>query len=139
MDPTLHICFLLLVAFAGIRLQIGGIIDYQLNKNALKKRKIGQTAKEWLLYSRFREEIPKPYLTLYVLVFTLHPLGLLLCVIAKAAKLPEEVCTITNYILSCFDSAWILLYTLMFRRGKDKRIRYERWIKRRRGQTPRKK
>lgn len=139
MDPTLHICFLILCSFASIRLQIGGIIDYQLNKNALKKRKRGQTAKEWLLYSRFREEIPRPYLLLYALVLTLHPLGLLLCAVVKAVKLPTEICVFVNHFLSGFDTVWILLYALMFRRGKDKRVRYERWIKRRRGQTPRKK
>ena len=48
-----------LLSFIYIRGFISGEKDYQLNTSAIKKRNKGQTFKEWFLYSRFREEIPK--------------------------------------------------------------------------------
>ena len=56
------------VAFVIIRSNISGILDYQLNRSALKKRKKDETVKEWLLYSRFREEIPTAIRVIYFFI-----------------------------------------------------------------------
>lgn len=127
------------LSFAMIRSHIGGILGYQLNRNAWKKRKKGETVKEWLLYSRFREEIPKAILILYFIILSIHPVAMLVCYIVYRAELPAEIGACATYSMLYFNAAWTTVLSLMFRRGKDKRVRYERWIKRRRGQTPRKK
>ena len=57
--------FVAICDFIGLRGMIGGVISYQLNKNAEKKRRAGQSFRESFLYSRFREEIPKIYIFLY--------------------------------------------------------------------------
>ena len=126
------------VAFVIIRSNISGILDYQLNRSALKKRKKDETVKEWLLYSRFREEIPKAILVLYFVILAVHPAAMLVCYIVYRANFPE-IGRGTVYFMLSFNAAWTSVLSLLFRPGKDKRIRYERWIKRRRGQTPRKK
>ena len=126
------------VAFVIIRSNISGILDYQLNRSALKKRKKDETVKEWLLYSRFREEIPKAILVLYFAILAMHPAAMLVCYIVYRANFPE-IGRGTVYFMLSFNAAWTSVLSLLFRPGKDKRIRYERWIKRRCGQTPRKK
>ena len=71
----LVLCWVL--TFFSIRLELSNIIEYQLNKNAFKKRKKGMTFKEWFLYTRYREEIPKILLFLYFFIVIGHPLVLL--------------------------------------------------------------
>ena len=51
-----------------VREFISGLEVYQLNTSAYKKRVKGQTIKEWFLYSRFRDIIPKSILILYFLL-----------------------------------------------------------------------
>lgn len=74
------------LAFAIIRSNISGILDYQLNRSAMKKRKKGETVKEWFLYSRFREEIPKAILVLYFAILchaSCGNAGVLYCIPCK--------------------------------------------------------
>lgn len=127
------------VAFVIIRSNISGILDYQLNRSALKKRKKDETVKEWLLYSRFREEIPKAILVLYFVILAVHPAAMLVCYVVHCTKASVGISTGAAYFILFFNAAWTSVLSLLFRPGKDKRIRYERWIKRRRGQTLRKK
>ena len=104
-----------------------------------KKRKKDETVKEWLLYSRFREEIPKAILVLYFVILAVHPAAMLVCYVVHCTKASVGISTGAAYFILFFNAAWTSVLSLLFRPGKDKRIRYERWIKRRRGQTPRKK
>lgn len=63
-----------LIFYFSTRSFISGVIDYCLNTSARKKRRKGQTFKEWFFYTRFRDVIPKIMLvwyfgTLWVFVF----------------------------------------------------------------------
>ena len=100
---------------------------------------IRRRGKEWLLYSRFREEIPKAILVLYFVILAVHPAAMLVCYVVHCTKASVGISTGAAYFILFFNAAWTSVLSLLFRPGKDKRIRYERWIKRRRGQTPRKK
>jgi len=51
-----------LLEFLYARGFLNGIKCYQLNRNAYKKRKKGETFKEWLFYDRWKNEIPKIFL-----------------------------------------------------------------------------
>ena len=66
-----------ILSFVDLRFFFGGLIDYQINKSARKKRRQGMTFKEWLFYLRFRNEIPKVLLILYFTVLIVHPLILI--------------------------------------------------------------
>lgn len=48
-----------------VRSYINGAISYCLNRNAEKKRRKGQSIKEWFLFSRFRDVIPRIMLVWY--------------------------------------------------------------------------
>lgn len=54
-----------LICFCFFRLTASYIIQYLMNNNAEKKRKKGQTFKDWLLFKRFRTEIPKYHIIMY--------------------------------------------------------------------------
>ena len=97
-----------------------------------KKRNKGQTFKEWFLYSRYREEIPKILLILYFVVVAIHPLVLIFCVIFSFIKPLEWVGPVLAKGISAFDVIWILILHILFCQIKPG-YKYERWIERRKG------
>ena len=128
------ICWVL--AFWGIRSELSCISSYQLNKNAYKKRKKGMTFKERLLYSRYREEIPKLFLYLYFLIVIGHPAVLFVCLLLSLLGPCTEVGEIFAKGVAGFDFGWLLLYVLAFWFGRGSGPKYSRWIKKKRGMPP---
>ena len=127
------------LAFFYIRWILAGIIAYQLNNSALKKRKKGMTFKERLLYSRYREEIPKLFLYLYFLIVIGHPAVLFVCLLLSLLGPCTEVGEIFAKGVAGFDFGWLLLYVLAFWFGRGSGPKYSRWIKKKRGMQPKKK
>ena len=64
------VCFIF--SFWELRDFISGEIVYQMSYRAFRRKKKGQTLKEWFLYSRFREEIPRGFLTFYFVIIVIH-------------------------------------------------------------------
>lgn len=56
-----------------LRSLLSGILRYQLNLSAYKKRKKRQTFREWLFYSRYKQEIPRILRVLYFTIPIIHP------------------------------------------------------------------
>ena len=83
------LCWALAIFY--IRWILSGIISYQLNNSALKKRQKGITFKERLLYSRYREEIPKAFLYLYFLIMIGHPFILFVCLVLQVLGPYNEI------------------------------------------------
>jgi len=130
------ICWIL--AFISIRSLLSGIIAYQLNSSASKKRKKGQTFAEWFLYARYRKEIPKILLLLYFVIAFGHPSVLLACLILHLVGPYPEIGGILAKGAGCFDIVWTVIYALMFW-SRDSAPAYSRWIKKKRGMPPKKK
>lgn len=124
------ICYLL--SFLYIRGFLEGIKYYQLNTSARKKRKKGQTFKEWLLYSRYREEIPKILLIGYFLIVAIHLLALISCIIFNLIKPLDGFGHILAKGILMFDGLWMIIIQLLFWQAKPG-FKYERWIKKKRG------
>ena len=132
-----------LLSLLFIRADISGIIAYRLNKNARKKRKKGQTFKEWFLYSRYRNEIPKIFLVLYFFINFIHPLALLLCIsfhfIKELTKFEPIVFKIVLFGIPLFGGSWILILQILFwTRIPGPYVPYERWISKKGGKKKRK-
>lgn len=128
------LCWALAIFY--IRWIISGIIAYQLNNSALKKRKKGITFKERLLYSRYREEIPKVFLYLYFLIMIGHPSVLVVCLILHVLGPYDGIGGTLAKGVADFDIAWLLLYILAFWVGRGSGPHYSRWIKKKRGMSP---
>lgn len=61
-------------SFLAIRNILWGIKELYLSKHERKRRKKGQTFKEWFLYSRYKKEIPRILIWLYFIVLIIHPI-----------------------------------------------------------------
>lgn len=123
------------LAFISIRSLLSGIISYQLNNSAYKKRKKGMRFKEWFFYSRYREEIPKILLLLYFVIVFGHSLMVLVCLLLHLVGPYPEIGGVLTEGVMIFDFAWTVLYGLMFW-SRDSAPAYSRWIKKKRGMPP---
>ena len=112
---------------------LGSVICYQLNKNAIKKRKKGQSLKEWFLYSRFRDVLPRLAVIWYFIVVAIHPLILAVCIILTLAGVPNEVGKWVAVSTFGFDLFWIIGSWFLFYDPKDGGYKWSRWIKKKRG------
>lgn len=128
------ICWVL--AFWEVRGELSGIIVYQLNNSAYKKRKKGMRFKEWFLYTRYREEIPKILLRLYFVVVIAHPSILAICfLLYLLGPYPEIGGNLAKGIM-WFDVGWLLILWIAFWDWPSSFPKYSRWIKKKRGMPP---
>lgn len=129
------LCYFISLLFA--RGFLYGIKRYQLNNSAYKKRKKGETFKEWLFYNRYKEEIPKILRALYYTVLIIHPVCLIACVFAYVITSSLSPGGALAIFIAGFDVVWMLVIALLFwSPGRD--YAYERWITRKRGQKRKK-
>ena len=127
-----------LLAFLTIRWYLWGIKTYPLNTSARKKRKKGETIREWFLYTRYREEIPKFFLGLYFVIVFLHAAVLIVWVIQHFVGPYPFFGHCMTVTLIVFDAVWMLLLRLMFW-SRDGSMPYERWVPKKRGMRPKRK
>ena len=124
------LCYFISLLF--VRGFLYGIKRYNLNNSAYKKRKRGETFKEWLFYSRYKEEIPKILRVLYYTVLIIHPFTLIACLFAYIIQLPLNLGGALSTYIAGFDVVWMLVIALLFwSPGRD--YAYERWITKKRG------
>ena len=131
---VIFICYFL--SFLFIRGFLYGAIRYQVNNSAYKKRKEGKSFKEWLFYSRDKEELPKILRILYHLILFSHPIGLIICAIVHFINLSFNIGEAIAFFFVSFDVLWILVIALLFW-SPGPGFAYERWITKNSG--PRKK
>ena len=133
---VIFLCFCISLLF--VRGFLYGIKRYQLNNSAYKKRKKGETFKEWLLYSRYKEEIPQILRALYYFVLIIHPICLTTCLFIYIIALPLSISEMLTITVAGFDVVWMLAIAVLFwSPGRD--YAYERWITKKRGQNKKKK
>lgn len=134
MSNSLLILVVFLLTFCYLRNLNSQIIDYQVNKSARRKRKKGQTFIEWLIYKRYRNEIPRVLLITYFA-----------CLIFNFITF---VISITSLVLDFEDFAFIVFkwsvgvdYGLIFilgiafygrRKNGQTYTKIERWITKKR-------
>jgi len=121
-------CFL--ISFFYLRGMLYGIKRYQLNNSSYKKRKKGETFREWLFYSRYSKEIPIVLRIFYYVVLLIHPICILCCILFCFIGLEKDTGRIIATAIAGFDATWILIIALLFwSPGRD--FAYERWIRKR--------
>ncbi len=126
----ISLCYVLV--FFYLRGFISGAIDYQLNLSARKKRRENQTFKEWVLYTRYRNEIPKFLLIWYFMILWLHPIALLFCFLLPFTRITVPYgMTLTKGVL-IFDAIWVVTLRLLYWSSKPGN-NYGRWIEKKRG------
>ena len=134
-DQIFVIIGLFLLSFWMIRWYLWGIKTYPLNTSARKKRKKGETIREWFLYTRYREEIPKFFLGLYFVIVFLHAAVLIVWVVQHFVGPYPFFGHCMTVTLIVFDAVWMLLLRLMFW-SRDGDMPYELWVPKKRGMPP---
>ncbi len=120
-----------LLAFFLLRWLYVSIIHYQLNSSARKKRKRGQTFKEWLLYSRYRNEIP-PFLIYLYFTFIIANLIVYIFALSFYALNDANLVHIAFIIMVCIDYGVTFILDICFygrRKNGQTYYKVERWIK----------
>lgn len=137
-DQLVGILLCWLLSFWIIRWYLRGIKIYPLNPSARKKRKKGETIREWFFYTRYRQEIPKFFLGLYFVVLIVNMAALLVWIVQHFMGPYPDVGYLIFLCLAAFDGAWMLLLRLMFW-SRDGSMPYERWAPKKRGMRPKRK
>ena len=134
-DQLIGILLCWLLSFWIIRWYLWGIKIYPLNPSARKKRKKGETIREWFFYTRYRQEIPKFFLGLYFVVLIVNVAAILVWIVQHFMGPYPDVGYLIFLCLAAFDGAWMLLLRLMFW-SRDGSMPYERWAPKKRGMRP---
>lgn len=134
-DQLIGILLCWLLSFWIIRWYLRGIKIYPLNPSARKKRKKGETIREWFFYTRYRQEIPKFFLGLYFVVLIVNVAAILVWIVQHFMGPYPDVGYLIFLCLAAFDGAWMLLLRLMFW-SRDGSMPYERWAPKKRGMPP---
>lgn len=137
-DQLIGILLCWLLSFWIIRWYLRGLKIYPLNPSARKKRKKGETIREWFFYTRYRQEIPKFFLGLYFVVLIVNVAALLVWIVQHFMGPYPDVGYLIFLCLAAFDGAWMLLLRLMFW-SRDGSMPYERWAPKKRGMRPKRK
>lgn len=66
-----------MLTFMLIRCVIRNIIDFRINKSSFKKKKKGQTFREWFFYSRLWDIVPNYMLVIYFINLAISVLSIL--------------------------------------------------------------
>ena len=134
-DQLIGILLCWLLSFWIIRWYLRGIKIYPLNPSARKKRKKGETIREWFFYTRYRQEIPKFFLGLYFVVLIVNVAAILAWIVQHFVGPYPDLGHKILVCLGVFDGIWMFLLRLMFW-SRDGDMPYERWVPKKRGMPP---
>ena len=134
-DQLIGILLCGLLSFWIIRWYLWGIKIYPLNPSARKKRKKGETIREWFFYTRYRQDIPKFFLGLYFVVLLVNMAALLVWIVQHFMGPYPDLGHKILVCLGVFDGIWMFLLRLMFW-SRDGSTPYERWVPKKRGMPP---
>lgn len=117
------------ISFLYIRSVLSSVKELYLKRRECENRKRNQTFKDWFLYTRYRDTIPKILLRLYFIIIVIHPLIFLL---AMLCLLIEDIYIYVWNIskgVFIFDAIYFWIITLLSFNPKSPWADYKRWIK----------
>lgn len=120
--------FCLLFSFLNSRARCDTIINFLLNKNAIKKRKKGMNFKEWFTFSRFRSEIPYYHIVIYYSVITIYAILFIVILLLNLKSNCNYL--IIDLILLISTALWNISYLIILEgfHGKFSEIHHLRGI-----------
>lgn len=117
------------ISFFYIRSVLSSVKELYLKRRECENRKRNQTFKDWFLYTRYRDTIPKILLRLYFVIIVIHPLIFLLAMLCLLIKdLYIYIWNISKGVF-IFDAIYFWIITLLSFNPKSPWADYKRWIK----------
>ncbi len=119
-------------AFSYSRFFISGLIDFNLNKNARKKRSRELNFINKLLYTKYDDVVPRCVRYVYYIINIVHVVALIIwiamCFINPKSYFVQDIIRRTLYV---FDILWGSILRILFFQVKGPYFKYERWFKKR--------
>ena len=117
------------ISFFYIRSVLSSVKELYLKRRECENRKRNQTFKDWFLYTRYRDTIPKILLRLYFIIIVIHPLIFLLAMLCLLIKdLYIYIWNISKGVF-IFDAIYFWIITLLSFNPKSPWADYKRRIK----------
>ena len=117
------------ISFLYIRSVLSSVKELYLKRRECENRKRNQTFKDWFLYTRYRDTIPKILLRLYFVIIVIHPLIFLLAMLCLLIKdLYIYIWNISKGVF-IFDAIYFWIITLLSFNPKSPWADYKRRIK----------
>ena len=117
------------ISFLYIRSVLSSVKELYLKRRECENRKRNQTFKDWFLYTRYRDTIPKILLRLYFIIIVIHPLIFLLAMLCLLIKdLYIYIWNISKGVF-IFDAIYFWIITLLSFNPKSPWADYKRRIK----------
>ena len=126
--------FVVLLYYRGF---MGSLLRYLINNSAYKKKKANQTFLEWLLFSRFKDLIPRILLAIYYSVLFSPIIELIICVCVWSGLFSDAVNEVVARVIVYYQAGITLIIQLLFYQVKPGWA-FERWIPKTRGQRKKK-
>ncbi len=108
---------------------IRGLLYWQLNKSAYKKRKKGESLKERIMFSNFRDIIPRSLLIFFGIMSSVPIISLVVCLIFHFLNIFQELSDLIAE-LNFYFLLWLVILEAFFWSPSGKR-EYGRWINKR--------
>lgn len=112
-------------SFLTIRQILWGVKELYLSKHEKKRRKKGQSFKEWFLYTRYRIEIPAIFLWLYFIVLIIHPLLFIFVCVTYFISSLQAISWIAIIVIIVFDFLWNFIIWLLTWKPGERAMHYE--------------
>lgn len=106
---------------------LAGALEWLFGTKKYKKEKKKHPFYSRLLFSGFRECLPKPFLVFYFIVLISYPVCLLISVIFNYVGFDNHLGEMTAKTACIFDSIWIIIM-LLFASSRDRDRTYKRWF-----------
>lgn len=133
MESIITVSALTVLMFFYFRWFFWNVTDFMLNKKSRKRKKDGQTFREWLLYSRYRDAIPKSWLSIYFIFMGIHLIDLAVIIVCNIFSISyiTSLIEMSVKIIIWGDIVLLIIFEIAFR-GRKNGITYVdvgRWIK----------
>lgn len=118
----------MIIFYFIIRSTIYGVKEVHLRRNERRRRSKGQTFKEWFLYSRYRDQIPKFMIWLYYTVLIIHPVLLVFIFFAYNFVSMQYFTGIMTKSVLGFDLVWTSIISILSWKPGSPWSHYEQWV-----------
>ena len=106
--------FLFFFTFISLYAFLSNIVSVRLNKSARKKRREGQSFKELLFFSRFRDVIPKFWFFFYIVLNSMNFTAILICMLLNLLDVSPKISTQMVLYVFIFDTICMMLHSIIF-------------------------
>lgn len=127
----LGICFISLSTVLFAKSIMSDLADFYYNRSARKKINKASNFKDKLLYSKYKERIPKLFFIYYYVISVINPVTVILFIVFHQVSVLNHFAKPTHIALDTFNILCMLIPSILFwqKDVRAKGFKYDRWLK----------